>query len=120
MKQRRTFMDFLLDAEVFSEFRPIFIILLIFLGVFFFISLVPKRGNTQVTFFTVLTVSITHIFIAGALLITENWFLGEFQLDGDPITFGLFVGVLLLGLINPVVYKLRNRKSRRRSSYSFR
>lgn len=111
-------MDFLLNAEVFSEFRLIFILLLIFLGIFFFISLVPKRGNSQITFFTILSISISHIVIAGALLVTENWFLDEFQLDGDPVTFGMFVGVVLLGIINPIVYKLRNRN--RRSSYSFR
>lgn len=111
-------MDFLFNTEVFSEFRPLFIILLVFLGIFFLISLVPKGANTKVTFFTVLTVSITHLVMAGALLVTENWFLSEFQLDGDSITFALFVGVVILAILNPVIYKLRNRN--RRSSYSFR
>jgi hypothetical protein len=111
-------MDFLLNAEVFSEFRPIFIMLLIFLGVFLVLSLIPRSSNTKITFFTVLTVSITHALIAGALLVTENWFLGEFQLDGDPMTFGLFVGVIVLAIANPIIYKVRNKN--RRSMYSFR
>lgn len=113
-------MDFLLNAEVFSEFRPVFLVLLIFLGIFFILSLIPKRGNTSITFFTVLTVSITHLVIAGVLLVTENWFLEEFDLTGDRMTFFLFVGVVVLSIINPIIYKLRNRNNTRRSSYSFR
>lgn len=112
-------MDFLLNAEVFSEFRPLFIVLLIFLGLFFIISLVPKSANTKITFATVLTVSLTHLIIAGTLLVTENWFLSEFQLDGDSVTFLLFVAVIVLAIANPIIYKLRN-KNNKRSSYSFR
>lgn len=112
-------MDFLFNAEVFSEFRPVFIVLLTFLILFFFISLVPKGRDTKITFFTVLTVSVTHAIIAGTLLVTENWFLDEFDLSGDSVTFYLFVGVILLAVLNPIVYKLRNRNSRK-SNYRFR
>lgn len=112
-------MDFLFNAEVFSEFRPIFIVLLAFLTLFFFISLIPKERDTKISFFTVLIVSITHATIAGTLLVTENWFLEEFSLDGDQVTFLLFLGVILLAVLNPIIYKLRNRNSRK-SSYRFR
>lgn len=108
-----------MDIELFSQFRLVFSIILAILVIFLILSLIPKGRNTTVTFFSVLAVSITHLAIATALIIVENSFLEDFSLEGDSLTFFMYLGILGLAVLNPIVYKLRN-KSRRRGSYSFK
>ena len=108
-----------MDLELFTEFRLVFGIILAILVLFLVLSLVPKGRNTVVTFFSVLAISISHLAIATALLIVENTFLEDFTLDGDSLTFYMFLGVVLLAILNPIIYKLRNKSGRRRP-YSFK
>lgn len=108
-----------MDLELFTQFRLVFGVILAILVLFLILSLIPKGRDTMITFFSVLAISITHLAIATALLIVENSFLEDFTLDGDQMTFYMFIGILVLAILNPVVYKLRN-KSRRRRSYSFK
>ncbi|MCC5894015.1 MAG: hypothetical protein JJU16_01005 [Alkalibacterium sp.] len=108
-----------MDLELFTQFRLVFGIILAILVIFLILSLIPKGRDAMVTFFSVLAISISHLAIATALLIVENSFLEDFTLDGDSLTFFMFLGIAGLAILNPIVYKLRN-KSRRRSSYSFK
>ena len=108
-----------MNIEVFTQFRLVFGLILIFLGLFLVLSILPKGRDAIVTFFSVLVVSITHALIAIALIVTENVFLEELSIEGDSITFYMFIAILVLALINPIIYKLRN-KTKRRGSYSFR
>lgn len=108
-----------MNIEVFTQFRLVFGLILIFLALFLVLSVLPKGRDAVVTFFSVIAVSVTHSLIAVALIWTEGLFLDEFSVSGDSITFYMFLAILALAVINPVVYKLRN-KSKRRSSYSFR
>lgn len=108
-----------MNIEVFTQFRLVFGLILLFLGLFFILSVLPKGRDVTVTFFSVLAVSITHSLIAVALIWTEGVFLDSFSLSGDSITFYMFLAILALSIINPVVYKLKN-KTKRKSSYSFR
>ncbi|MER2063657.1 MAG: hypothetical protein ABS873_03340, partial [Alkalibacterium sp.] len=105
-----------MNIEVFTQFRLIFGLILIFLALFLVLSILPKGRDAIVTFFSVVAVSVTHALIAIALIITENMFLGEFALEGDSVTFYMFLAILALAVINPVVYKLRNKPKRRGSS----
>ncbi|GEK91097.1 hypothetical protein [Alkalibacterium kapii] len=109
-----------MNLEVFTQFRLVFGLILFILGLFLVLSILPKRRDTNVTFFSVLIVSITHAAVAIALIITENMFLENLSLEDDSITFYMFLGILLLAVLNPIVYKLRNKTKRRGSSYSFR
>lgn len=109
-----------MNIEVFTQFRLVFGLILVFLGLFLVLSILPKGRDAIVTFFSVLAVSVTHALIAVALIITENMFLEDFSLEGDAITFYMFLAILALAVINPIVYKLRNKPKRRGSSYSFR
>ena len=108
-----------MNIEVFTQFRLVFGLILIFMALFFVLSILPKGRDVIVTFFSVLAVSVTHALIAIAMIVTENVFLEDFSLEGDSITFYMFLAILVLAIINPVVYKLRN-KSKSRGSYSFR
>lgn len=108
-----------MNIEVFTQFRLVFGLILIFLGLFLVLSILPKGRDAIVTFFSVLVVSITHALIAIALIVTENVFLEDLSIEGDSITFYMFIAILVLALINPIVYKLRN-KTKRRGSYSFK
>lgn len=108
-----------MNLEVFTEFRLVFMIILVILGLFFIFSLVPKGRNAMVTFFSVLTVSITHVIIATSLLVVENFFLDSFDLDGDSLTFYLYLGIVVLAVLNPIIYKIRN-KGRKTGGYTFR
>lgn len=108
-----------MNIEVFTQFRLVFGLILIFLALFFVLSILPKGRDAIVTFFSVLVVSVTHALIAIAMIVTENMFLEDFSLEGDSITFYMFLAILILAIINPIVYKLRN-KPKSRGSYSFR
>lgn len=108
-----------MDMEIFTQFRLVFGLILAVLVVFTLLSLLPKSQNTGVTFFSVLSISLSHIVIGTALIIVENTFLEDFTLDGDPLTLYMYIGILALGIGNPIIYKLRNKK-KRRSTYSFR
>lgn len=108
-----------MNLEVFTEFRLVFIIILAILGLFFIFSLVPKGRTPMVTLFSVLTVSLTHAVIATSLLVVENFFLDSFELDGDSVTFYLYLGIILLAVLNPIIYKIRN-KGRKKGGYTFR
>lgn len=119
MKKITQSKGFIINMEVFTEFRLVFIVILAILGIFLILSLIPKGRNVVVTFFSVLTVSITHLLIATSLLVTENFFLDSYNLDGDAITFYLYLGIVVLAIVNPIVYKVRNKRSKR-NSYSFR
>ncbi|HAJ70427.1 MAG: hypothetical protein ACTHVM_05495 [Alkalibacterium gilvum] len=109
-----------MNIEVFTQFRLVFGLILIILGLFLILSILPKGRDAVVTFFSVLVVSITHASVAIALIITENMFLEKLSLEGDSLTFYMFLGILILAILNPIIYKLRNKSKRRGSSYSFR
>lgn len=109
-----------MNIEIFTQFRLVFGLILVFLTLFLVLSILPKGRDAIVTFFSVLAVSVTHALIAIALIITENMFLEDLSLEGDSITFYMFLAILALAVINPIVYKLRNKSNRRGSSYSFR
>ncbi|OJF90304.1 hypothetical protein [Alkalibacterium sp. 20] len=108
-----------MNIEVFTQFRLVFGLILVFLGLFLILSVLPKGHDAIVTFFSVIAVSVTHALIAVALIVTENMFLEDFSMEGDSITFYMFLAILALAVINPIVYKMRN-KPKRRGSYSFR
>lgn len=108
-----------MNIEVFTQFRLVFGLILVFLGLFFILSVLPKGHDATVTLFSVIAVSVTHALIAVTLIVTENMFLEDFSMEGDSITFYMFLAILVLAIINPIVYKLRN-KPKRRGSYSFR
>lgn len=107
------------NVEIFTQLRPIFYIILGFLGVCFILSLIPRGRDSKINMLSVVIVSITHLVFASALLVTENWILTEWSLKGDPITFYLYIATFVLSILNPVVFYFRN-KEKRRSSYSFR
>lgn len=108
-----------MDLVLFTQFRLVFGIMLAFLVLFLILSLLPKSRDSIVTFFSVLMMSISHLAIATGLIIVENSFLEDFTLDADNLTFYMYLGIVGLAIVNPIIYKVRN-KSRRRSSYSFK
>lgn len=108
-----------MDMEIFTQFRLVFGLILAVLLVFTLLSLLPKGQRTGVTFFSVLSISISHLIIGTGLIIVENTFLEDFTLDGDSLTFFMYLAIVGLAILNPVIYKLRNKK-RKRSMYSFR
>lgn len=108
-----------MDMEIFTQFRLVFGLILAVLLVFALLSLLPKSQGTGVTFFSVLSISVSHLLIGTALIIVENTFLEDFTLDGDPLTFFMYLGIVGLAILNPIIYKLRNKR-RKRSTYSFR
>lgn len=109
-----------MELELFTQFRLVFGIILAILLVFLLLSLIPKGRNAVVTFFSVLSISLSHAVIATVLLVIENTFLEDFTLDGDSVTFNMYLGILALAILNPIIYKLRNKPSKKRGSYSFR
>ncbi|WP_208559398.1 hypothetical protein [Marinilactibacillus kalidii] len=107
------------NIETFTPFRPVFYILLGFLIVTLIMALIPKSKESKINMVSILSISVTHIVIASALLVIENQLLDMFDLKGDSISFYTYLAVLVLSVLNPVVYYFRN-KQKRRGSYQFR
>lgn len=99
--------------SVFTDFRTLAIILLAFTLVFFVLSVVPRGRNSNFNFTTVLSVSIMNIIFTGALLYTENKLINAFSLKEDKITFYLLIAVFIFSIINPVIFKNKNKQSQR-------
>ncbi len=106
-------MQLLIQQSVLTNFRPVFTIMLVIALVFFVRSVIPQGRNSPIHFATVLTVSIIEGFIAIALFYTESQLVETFDLSADSLTMYLFFGIILFSVLNPVVFKLRNRQTNR-------
>jgi len=87
--------------------------MLVILGIFLIISFIRQRGDGIFSFGTVMTVSITQLIIAGMLFYTESTLVETLELAADDITLYLFIAIVVLAVINPIIYRLRNRRSSR-------
>lgn len=106
-------MNLLIQQAAFTDFRPVFILMLVILGVFFLLSLFRDGERRGITFTLVLTVSIVEILIAMMIFFAESNLVETYEFVPDSITLYLFIGIILLGVVNPLVYKLRNKASSR-------
>jgi len=106
-------MHLLIQQTVLTDFRPIFITMLVILGIFLIISLIRQRGDGIFSFGTVLTVSITQLILAGMLFYTESMIVETLEITADDITLYFFIAIVVLAIINPIIYRLRNRRSSR-------
>lgn len=106
-------MNLLIQQTAFTDFRPVFILMLVILLVFFILSLFRDGERRGINFNLILTVSIVEILIAALIFFTESNLVETYNLEPDNITLYLFIGVILLGVVNPLVYKLRNKASSR-------
>jgi len=87
--------------------------MLVILGIFLIISLIRQRGDGIFSFGTVLTVSITQLILAGMLFYTESMIVETLEITADDITLYFFIAIVVLAIINPIIYRLRNRRSSR-------
>lgn len=101
----------MIQQAVMTDFRPIFILMLAILIVFFVLSLIGGGRNSGIPFSTVLSVSISHLLIAAVLFYTESQLVESLEATPDSITLYLFIGILILTIVNPLIYKLRNRNA---------
>lgn len=107
----------IIQQAVLTDFRPVFILMLVILLVFFVFSIIGGGSNKRVTFGMTLSISITHLLIAGILFYIESNLVEQLDYAADNITMYLFVSLLVLAIVNPLVYKLRNKNSSSRYRY---
>ncbi len=112
-------MQHLIQQAVFADFRPVFIVMVAILAIFLILSFIPQ-GNRGVSFGTVLLVSGIHLLLGGMLFYTESELIQTLGLVADEWTVYLFVAIVVLSILNPMVYTLRNRQRKSSSRYSFR
>lgn len=103
----------LIQQTVLTNFRPVFIVMLAILLIFLLLSFIPRGRNSNINFMTVLTVSIVEVVIAAVLFYTESNLIEDLGLTADRITLYLFLAILILGVVNPIVFRFRNRGSSR-------
>ena len=106
-------MQLLIQQAVLTNFRPIFIVMLAILVIFLILSIIPRGRNSNINFVTVLTVSIIEVIIAAVLIYTENNLVELFEQTADKITLYLFIGIIGLGVVNPIIFRLRNKGGQR-------
>lgn len=109
------------QVEVFTQFRPVFYIVLGVLVVFLILSLLPKGRDSKINLYSTLMISISHLAISSTLLVVESRIVDAYSFRGDSITFYCFIATVVLSVLNPIVFYFRNKGKRRsRSSYSYR
>src|SRR5699024_1996521 len=112
-KRGRDAMQLLIQQAVLTNFRPIFIVMLAILAIFLILSIIPRGRNSNINFVTVLTVSIIEVVIAAVLFYTESNLVELFEQTPDNLTLYLFIGIIGLGIANPIIFRLRNSGGQR-------
>lgn len=102
-----------MQQAIFIEFRPIFLMMLLISVLFLILSVIPRSRNSNLNFVTVLTVSLIQIILAGTLLYIESNIAKNFELLADRLTVYLFLGILILSIINPIIFRSRNKEKNR-------
>ena len=87
--------------------------MLVVLAVFFVLSVVPRGRNSNINFLTVLIVSIIEGLSSVILFFTESQLVETLDRTADSITLYLFFASILFSILNPIVFRLRNRQSQR-------
>lgn len=103
-------MQLLIQQAVFTEFRTVFIAMIVILAVFTILSLIPQRDSV-ITHAMVITISVVHLVLGGILFYTESELIQHLDLTADSLTLYLFITIVILSIANPVIYYFRNRKS---------
>lgn len=106
-----------IQQALFTDFRPIFIVMVVILTIFLLLSILPQ-GNKGVSFGTVLLVSGIHLVLGGMLFYTESELIQTLDLTADELTLYLFIAIAGLSILNPIVYYFRNRRRKSSSSYN--
>lgn len=96
--------------EQFSLLRPIFISLLIFSVILSISIILSKRFTKFLNVFSVISISVMAIIISSQLLFYSAIIVDEINLDGDSISFGLYIGILSLSVLNPLLYTILSNK----------
>lgn len=102
--------------ETFTQMRPIFLLIVLILLVYLFLSFIKRSQSSGVTLFAVGSVSVLSFLISTILLIIENQLVELTGLEGDSLTVYLYGAAVVLSILNPLVYRNRNK---RQSTYTF-
>lgn len=106
-----------MQQTVLTDFRPVFILMLGILIIFFILSLIGSGQNRGISFGMILTVSIIQFLVAGVLFYIESNLVENLNLTADNITLYMFVAILVLSIVNPLIYKLRAKNTSSRYRY---
>lgn len=106
-------MQIIIQQAVLTEFRPVFLMMLFIGLIFLVLSFIPRGRRSNINLTTVLTVSIIQAILAGILLYTESGLARSFEIIADSMTLYLFVGILVLSIINPILFRSRNSGKKR-------
>lgn len=110
-------MQVFIQQALFTDFRPIFIAMVAILALFLLLSVIPQ-GDRGVTFGTVILVSGIHLILGGMLFYTESELIQTLDLTADDLTLYFFIAIVVLSILNPIVYYLRNRRGKSSSGYN--
>lgn len=105
------YVKLMIQQAVLTDFRPVFILMLVILLVFFVLSFMGGGSNRKITMGMTLTVSITHLLIAGVLFFIESNLLEKLGYTADNITMYLFIATIVLAIVNPLIYRIRNNNN---------
>lgn len=111
-------MELLIQQAMFTEFRPVFIVMVAILAIFFILSIIPQ-GDRGVSLGTVSLVSGIHLLLGGMLFYTESELIQTLELTADEMTLYLFIAIVVFAILNPIVYYFRNRRQKS-SRYNYR
>ncbi|WP_018658971.1 hypothetical protein [Allofustis seminis] len=101
-------------AETMTDFRILFAGIVILLVILLVASFVTRNNRTGISFATNITSALILMIIAILTMVTENRMLVLTDLKGDRLTFYMFLASVILGIANPILYKIMHKRSRSR------
>ncbi|MFE6169741.1 acyl-CoA dehydrogenase [Viridibacillus arvi] len=89
---------------VFTLFRPLFITMLLLSILLFIAIILPKVRKRYINTFTVVSISIVTVLLSTQLLFMDGIIVDELNLDGDKITFYVFIATVGISFVNIISY----------------
>ncbi len=91
-------------AEVFSNFRPIYMLFIVILLLSVLIAIFQRKGVYLLGGFARITISLLCSVVSAFLTYQIGILSDELGVGGDPVSFMMFVAVVILSIVNVIIF----------------
>ncbi|WP_127590026.1 hypothetical protein [Paenibacillus lautus] len=99
-------------ANVFINFRPIYILFIVILIITLMITIFLKNHDKIISEFTLAITSIISFAVSAFMTYQIGILSDELGVGGDVVSFVMFIVVVILSFVNVVVYYFKKRIAR--------
>lgn len=92
------------STDVFLNFRPIYILFIMLLIISLLLLIIRKNRPFLVNGFTIAVVISSSVAVSAYLTYQIGILSDELGIRGDPVSFDMFIVIVILSLVNLLVY----------------